>query len=488
MGEEVLMLRIEIDRQSRVMLARLTSLLAVVAAIACASGCSFILGDELSRKYCATHPADEDCRRTFQDAGECTASSQCSSPKAVCALDKMLCVQCTAAEHGACVANTPVCGDDDACRKCAAHNECPSNACLPDGSCGDDTNVAYVDPSGTSTTCTKASPCRKVSDALKTTRLYVKLQGATNEQVTLNNTNVTLLADPGAKLTDTVNGILLKIDGTSQVAIYDLEISGASGANNPGISVQPGSTATVTIVRAKLSGNAGAGISVNGGTATISESTITGNTGSGISMSNGILTVTQSTLTTNTAGGISTSGGTLTVSRSSVFANNGGGISTNASTFTIMNNFVYRNGNTTMATAGGVGVVGIVDSSKLEFNTIVDNLAGGGATNVGGVLCDRSGFTAANNLIFRNTGGVSGNVQTLGLCTYGNSFVSAGTSTVDNTPMFAHPNSAPFDYHLTPTSPNTIVDAAGTCSGVDYDGDTRPVGPACDLGADERKP
>lgn len=438
------MLRIEIYRQSRVMLARLASLLAVVTAFAYASGCSFILGDELSRKYCAAHPADEDCRRTFQDAGECTSSSQCSSPRAVCALDKMLCVQCTAAEHGACVANTPVCGDDDACRKCAAHSECPSNACLPDGSCGDDTNVAYVDPSGTSTTCTKASPCKKVSDALKTSRLYVKLQGTTNEQVTLNNMNVTLLADPGAKLTDTVNGILLKIDGTSQVAIYDLEISGASGANNPGISVQPGSTATVTIVRAKLSGNAGAGISVNGGTATISESTITGN--------------------------------------------NGGGISTNASTFIITNNFIYRNGNTTMATAGGVGIVGIVDSSKLEFNTIVDNLAAGGATNAGGILCDRSGFAAANNLIFRNTGGVSGNVQTLGLCTYGNSFVSAGTSTVDNTPMFAHPNSAPFDYHLTPASPNTIVDAAGTCSGVDYDGDTRPIGPACDLGADERKP
>ena len=459
------MLRIESYRQSRVTLARLASLLAVVAVIACASGCSFILGDELNRKYCATHPTDEDCRKAFQDAGECTSSSQCSSPKAVCALDKMLCVQCTAAEHDACVANTPVCGDDDACRKCAAHSECLSNACLPDGSCGDDTNVAYVDPSGTSTTCTKASPCKKVSDALKTTRPYVKLQGTTNEQVTLNNTNVTLLADPGAKLTDTVNGILLKIDGTSQVAIYDIEISGASGANNPGISVQPGSTATVTIVRAKLSGNAGAGISVNGGTATISESTISGNTGAGV---------------------VST--GTLTVSRSSMFGNNGGGISTNASTFTITNNFIYRNGNTTMATAGGVGLVGIVDSSKLEFNTIVDNLAGGGATNVGGVLCDRSGFTAANNLIFRNTGGVSGNVQTLGLCTYGNSFVSAGTSTVDNTPMFAHPNSAPFDYHLTPTSPNTIVDAAGTCSGVDYDGDTRPVGPACDLGADERKP
>jgi hypothetical protein len=54
--------------------------------------------------------------------------------------------------------------------------------------------------------------------------------------------------------------------------------------------------------------------------------------------------------------------------------------------------------------------------------------------------------------------------------------------------MFAHPNGPPFDYHLTAASPSTIVDAAGSCTGTDFDGDARPVGAACDLGADERKP
>jgi hypothetical protein len=445
MDEELLMLAFKNHREAMVMLVRHVWFVALGAMIAAAAGCSSILGDKLNPAYCAAHPTDPDCRKAFPDAGGCTSSAQCSSPTTVCATDKMACVQCTTTEHDACTGNMPVCGVDDTCRKCSAHTECPSNACLPDGSCGDDTSVAYVDPAGMSTTCTKASPCKKVSDALKTNRPFVKFQGTTNEQVTLNDANVTILADPGAKLTDVMNGILLKIEGASQITIYDLEISGASGANNSGISLQPGNTSTVSIVRAKISGNAG--------------------------------------------NGISASSGTLTVSRCTINNNSAGGISIAGATFAIMNNFIYKNGNTSDAAAGGLAIgAGVLDASKLEFNTIVDNLAGGGVTNSGGVFCDHAGFIAANNLIFRNMGGAAGNTQTVGLCTYGDSFVSAGASSVDNTPMFAHPNSAPFDYHLTAASPSTIVDAAGACTGVDFDGDTRPMGAACDLGADERKP
>lgn len=480
--------------------------------VAAAAGCSSILGDKLNPTYCAAHPTDPDCHTLVPDAGGCMSSAQCSSPTPACALDTMTCVQCTAADHGACMGSTPVCatdtmscvqctatehdactgttpvcGSDTACRKCSAHSECSSSACLPDGSCGDDTNVAYVDPAGMGTMCTKAAPCKKASDAVKTNRPFIKMQGTTNDQVSVS-TSVTFLADPGAKLTDTMNGILLKIDGSSQVAIYDLEIGGASGMNTPGIFVQPSSTATVTLVRAKLADNTGAGISVNSGTVNISQSTISGNTGQGISMTNGIVTVDQATVSTNTGGGISTSGGMLTVSRSTIASNNGGGILTSATAFTIRNNFIHHNGNTTTAAAGGVGTAGIIDPSVLEFNTIVSNLADSESLSVGGVLCDHTGFVAPNNLIFRNTGGATGNVQTLGSCSPGNSFVSAGTGPVDNTPMFVHPNSPPYDYHLTTASPSTIVDAAGSCTGTDFDGDTRPVGAACDLGADERKP
>jgi hypothetical protein len=489
--------------------------LIVGVAMALAGGCSRILDDALNPKYCDAHPTDPDCRQEFPDAYTgCMSNAQCSTPTPVCLveqmtcvqctatdpgactgntpackLDQMTCVQCTAADARACVGNTPVCGANDACRACTAHTDCASSACLPSGACGDDTNVAYVDPAGTGTTCTKARPCMKVDDALKTGRQFIKFHGTTNEQLSLTGRNVTFLADPDAQLTEMNSGILLKIDGMSQVTIYDLEITGSLGTNNPAISLQAGNTANVVLVRAKLTSNSGPAILANGGTVSISESTISGNRGAGISFAGSSLSVTQSTISGNDGAGISITGSSASLARSTIFGNAGGGILLQGSSFSITNNFVYRNGNTIDANIGGVGVTAVPPgTSKLEFNTIVDNQARVATTSVGGVLCDETGFVAAHNIIFRNTGGMAGNVQTLGICTYADSLNMPGTSNIDNSPGFVHPNATPFDYHLTPASPATIVNAAGACTGVDFDGDMRPIGAACDLGADERMP
>lgn len=88
--------------------------------------------------------------------------------------------------------------------------------------------------------------------------------GTIDEAVTINNKDVTILADRGAKLTRTNNGNILVIDGTSKVAIYDFEISGASGTG-VGISMPTGSSQEVTLVRTKVASNTGGGISINGG-------------------------------------------------------------------------------------------------------------------------------------------------------------------------------------------------------------------------------
>ena len=403
---------------------------------------------EQSSNYCPNNP-HQNCMNdaAIDGTGACTGDQDCSAPTSVCDLGvTKTCVQCTTSESSACTGTTPVCGSDDTCHACKAHGDCSSAACLPDGSCGTEMNVAYVDPSGTANAmCTKAMPCSTVAAALATNRPFVKFHGTTTEQVTVNNESVTWLADSGATLTETTSGVIVQVTGTSTLTIYDLTIADALGSTGAGISLPAGNSATLALKRATVTGGGGVGIMCTGGTLTVSQSTISANTGGGISM---------------------TGAGTA---------------------FDISNNFIYRNGNTVSASVGGISAIPS-SGSKLEFNTIVDNQANAGAASAGAVFCDQSGFIASDNLIFRNTGGTAGNVQTFGNCTYGNSYVQPGSSTVDNTPMFAHPNTTPFDYHLTASTPNTILDAAGACTGTDFDGDTRPIGVACDLGADEYKP
>lgn len=431
-------------------MAKITTRTLCLIVLAALGGCQTIkdaLGQEVDPAYCKAHPENQVCKDTYPDAQPpgCMTSDECAAPTPVCEIATRTCVECTQTESGACTGATPVCGIDDTCRACTMHSQCSSDVCLPDGSCSDGNNVAYVDPAGSDNTmCTKAMPCTKVAKALATNRQYVKFHGTTNEQVSINNQSVTVLADPGAKLTYTGGpGIILKIDGASIITIYDLEIADALGATGTGISLQNGNTAVVRLERLKITGNGGTGVSASGGTLALSKSTVSGNAGGGISL---------------------TGSGAI---------------------FTITNNFIYRNGNNTTAAFGGVDLgVTSAGPSRLEFNTIVDNQATSGPLNAGGVRCSATSFAAPNNIIARNLVGASttdSNAQTLGACTYPTSTVASTLSGL----AFAQADSTPFDYHLTAgsmaidkaTTPTTVTD--------DIDGDPRPQGAAPDQGADE---
>ena len=401
--------------------------------------------DDRAYDNCVNRPGEFPCSEKADCAGQ-EGKPACSELSE--ATGTGICVQCTAMDSAACLGATPLCGADNLCRGCGKHTDCASTACLPDGSCAAETMVAYVAATGAGTACTKAAPCGTLTAAIAKAQAYVKVAASgaaiTDTQVTIiDNKAVTILADEGAKV-DRSNdgGAVLKVQGTADVKIFDLEITGASGGGGNGIDVDASGTPKLALTRVKITANQGLGLSAQGGAVTISQSTISGNIG--------------------------------------------GGISITGATFDITNNFIYRNGNPSTSSIGGL-FVRPMGQSRLERNTIVDNQADAGSATAGGAFCDVPGFIAAGNIIFRNVGGPAANVQTFGSCTYGNSFVMAGASPVDDSLSFVHSNTQPFDYHLTATSPTTVRDSGGACTGIDVDGDARPQGAACDLGADEYK-
>lgn len=377
----------------------------------------------------------------------CESNGDCAASTSVCDVtDSHTCVQCTAASHDACTGTTPTCVAN-ACSGCTSHAQCASSACLPDGSCADAATVAYVQMGGSGATCSAAQPCGTLDNALKTSRPVVKFNIGTVEdaiQTTINR-KVTIVAEPGAKLDRSNNGVILAIESDdANVEIWDLEITGCTGVNTPAISIQPGGAPKLSLNRVRVTRNQGAGIT-----------------------------------TAATA--------SLTVNRSELFSNDGGAVTMLVpGTIVFTNNLVHHNGRNTSTTVGGLALKPAA-GSRVEFNTIVDNTADASAGSVGGVSCDGSDFAVTNNILFRNKGGTTGIAQSSGTCDFTASFRSGVD---DNTPGFANPTTAPYDYHLTNASPaaGMIVDAADACTLPDFAGLPRPAGAACDRGAFEYRP
>ena len=446
--------------------------------------------------YC---PPGHDCNLV---GPPCVDDSDCDkAPLLVCDNKIEMCVQCTSEKHDACTEATPACGDDGRCRACEAHSECSaSQACLPDGTCADPEQVAYVKPMALGGTdagdCSLAQPCTKPSKALATGRPYVKLSGTNDEgaTVTITNRNVTVLAESDAKLVRMTNGDIVKVEGSSQVKIFDLEISGASGGSSSGILVPNGYTGTLTLTRVKLLKNAGSGIFLgDGGTLNVAQSTIASNAGDGISAKNGTLDVSQSTISAsgnsiNPAAGIAVLGGKLTLSRSILSGNSGGGLTVaTGGVFVVIGNVFVGNG-LQAGVAGGISITTTQNTmNRLEFNSFTLNTAQPGIGNA--IQCTAGTFTARNNIMSGN-GTLSNQEQVGGACVHAYSIarpgtVPGGTGNSGMDPLFK--DAANGDLHLMAGSP--ALKAADPSSSLtetarlDIDGDER-IAPA-DIGADQ---
>lgn len=387
------------------------------------------------------------CKEGESCAAKCDTDAQCSGATAVCELDQKICVQCTATRSEACTGATPVCGATLACRGCQAHGECGSAVCLPSGACAAEGDVAYVAERGSGTECSKGQPCATLRQALTTSKAVVKVGlGMVKDDATtvIDGRAVTIVADPGAKLDRDGDGPILTVRSTgTDVKIYDLEVTGASGTGANGIQLEPnGGMPRLTLGRVKVTGNQGVGIASTGGTLTVSQSTVASNTGGGISVMNG--------------------------------------------TFDVTNSFIYRNGDQDASTFGGMNLVfAVAAGNRFEFNTITDNRA---VANSGGVVCNVPLFAAGNNILARNS--LAGNpnatnAQELGDCMYPSSRIQ---NDVEGLAFEKAEPPAPFNYKLRAGS--TAIDQATTASTVvvDFEGDARPQGAQKDIGADEYKP
>jgi hypothetical protein len=327
-----------------------------------------------------------------------------------------------------------------------------SNVCLPDGSCADPAQVAYVQQGGTGTApCTKAAPCGTLDDGVKANKPTVKIAAGTvadMKTTVIDGKAVTILADPGAKLSRSDVGVILQVqnDG-ADVKIFDLEFTDGTGSPNPAISIPIGGAPKLTLTRVVIDGNQGVGISA---------------------ASAGVLTISQSTVSKNTGGGINVTNGT----------------------FVIVGNVFYLNG-TGAGNIGGVNIQTIQSSTnRLEFNTFNQNATVTGIAPA--INCVAGTFTAKYNIMSGN-GTLTQMDQVGGTCAHMYSIATPGllppgTGNSSSDPLFV--NATKGELHIQPGSPaRHAADAGADLTGIasrDIDGDLR-ISPA-DIGADQVKP
>lgn len=200
------------------------------------------------------------------------------------------------------------------------------------------------------------------------------------------------------------------------------------------------------VIDSDVSNNAGEGVFATACSVELLRSTFNNNY-SGASLINGSINVERSVFSMNSVDGLYAGGvGDCFVS----------------------NSFMVRN-------QVGATISVCDNSTRFEFNTIVDNAQG--------IACyspasNPKKVAPSNNIIARNQTNIPD--TGVGPCLYPGSLIASNVATLN----FKSPDAAPYDYHLNVGS--VAIDAAAV-SGllVDFDGEQRPQGAARDVGADE---
>jgi hypothetical protein len=389
---------------------------------------------------------DDACETMLDGGGSgsnaCASNAECTqSASPVCDTTAGTCVACTASDIGACAGTTPVCVTAmNMCAACVAHDECSaSNACLPSGACGTDTEVAYVASTGNdSNPCTQALPCATLTKAA-TMRPFVKLENDIVETVTLASVNVTVLAEPGTQISRLAgnDNAVVTVSGTSNVTLKNVVIRGGATSTGHGIVV---------------------GAGANGVTLTLEDVAVVNNNGLGLSIGGGMLTMTRVLVARNDSGGADVSGD-----------------------FDITSSMFVSNG-TSGSMIGGARLSPGATKHVFDFNTVADN----SSTNATGrgVYCLYP-MTATSTLVVNNLPNGCTFEYSMSDVALGGTTNKTGSAqfqnTLGSTPL------APDFYRIGDMSDAIDSGAPSSTVMTDIDGDSRPQGGARDIGADEYK-
>ena len=275
-----------------------------------------------------------------------------------------------------------------------------------EGSAGGTTSTLYVSHTGAdSGTCSSsAAACATVSYALTQAGSpgdTILVSGTIDDNVVVDNQSVFIAQDPAgspAVLDGTDKGSVITTEGTANLTLNQLTLTGGSAPSGGGVDIQGG---FVTIRDSIISGNAatdsGGGI-YNGSAFDLIDSTVSGNTalgsgfvggaGGGIATSSGASgDISDSAITGNTAGGVGSGA-------------EGGGVLNEGGTTNIDNSTISGN-SATGPNGGGGGVSDLGNGVGINDSTI----SGNSATGYGAAIENVTGSLYLAGDILANAGG-----------------------------------------------------------------------------------